>query len=127
MIVGIGTDIVKIDRIRRLLERYPGFKDKVFRAGEISYCGGQSNPEQSYAARFAAKEALMKALGTGWDGRINWLDIEVIQAGRSRPEIQAHGATKETLDRLGVSGIHLSLSHEKEYALAFVVLERQKA
>ncbi|MBW6514174.1 MAG: holo-ACP synthase [Candidatus Syntrophosphaera sp.] len=126
MIIGIGTDIVKIERIRRLLELYPGFADKVFTAGEISYCGGRSNPEQSFAARFAAKEALMKALGTGWDGRVNWLDIEVLQTGRFRPEILAHGATKEILAGLGVTGIHLSLSHEKEFALAFVVLERQK-
>lgn len=127
MIIGIGTDIVKVERIRRLLERYPGFVDKVFSRAEISYCDARSNSEQSYAARFAAKEALMKALGTGWDGKVNWKDIEVVQFGRSRPEILAHQGTSELLATLGVTAIHLSLSHEQEYALAFVVLEHQKA
>ncbi len=127
MIIGIGTDIVRVERVRRLLERYPNFIKRVFSAGEIAYCQGKASPEQSFAARFAAKEAVMKALGTGWDGKVNWRDIEVVADGQGRPEIQLRGGARERLNRLEADSVQLSLAHEKEYALAFVVLERQKA
>lgn len=126
MIVGIGTDIVKVERVRRLLERYPNFVERVFCAGEITHCQGKANPEQSYATRFAAKEAVMKALGTGWDGRVNWRDIEVFTDKNGKPDILLRGGALERLTALAADRVHLSLTHEKEYALAFVVLERQK-
>lgn len=127
MIVGIGTDIVRVDRISRLLERYPDFVQRVFSAGEISYCRDKASPEQSYAARFAAKEAVMKALGTGWDGQVNWRDIEVQSGGDGKPQIRLHGGAREKMALLEADSVQLSLAHEREYALAFVVLERQKA
>lgn len=127
MIVGIGTDIVRVERVRRLLERYPNFIERVFCAGEIAHCRGKASPAQSFAARFAAKEAVMKALGTGWDGRVNWQDIEVVTDTSGNPGIILHGGAGERLASLAADSIHLSLTHEKEYALAFVVLERQKA
>lgn len=127
MIVGIGTDIVRVERIRRLLKRYPAFVERVFSAGEISFCQGKASPEQSYAARFAAKEAVMKALGTGWDGQVNWRDIEVQSNGNGKPLILLHGGARKKMASLEADRIQLSLAHEKEYALAFVVLERQKA
>lgn len=127
MIIGIGTDIVEVDRIRRVLERNPRFVDRVFTPAEIGYCASKSNSAQSYAVRFAAKEALMKALGTGWDGVVNWQDIEVLQNTAGKPELHAYGATQELLKSRGVAQIHISLAHEKEYALASVILEDQKA
>lgn len=126
MIAGVGTDIIRVERIKRLLLNYPHFVDKVFTAGEIEYCSGKASPEQSYAVRFSAKEAVMKALGTGWNGMVNWKDIEVVYDEQGKPEILAYNGTRELLDQLEVSAIHVSLSHEKEYAVAFVVLERQK-
>ncbi len=127
MIIGIGTDIVRVERIRRLLDRYPGFVEKVFTEDEISYCSAKTAPAQSYAVRFAAKEAVMKALGTGWDGHINWRDIEVRSKDTGKPEISLYNGSRELAKRLGVDNILISLSHEKEYALAFAVLECQKA
>jgi holo-[acyl-carrier protein] synthase len=126
MILGIGTDIIRIDRIRRLLGKYPGFVEKVFTSNEIEYCSSKGDPAQSYAVRFAAKEALMKALGTGWDEKVGWLDIEIIRIADGRPEIAVHKRTAELVASMGVVNIHLSLSHEKEYATAMVVLENRK-
>ncbi len=125
--MGIGTDLARVERIRRLLERYPGFVERVFSVQEIGYCRGKASPEQSYAARFAAKEAVMKALGTGWDGRVNWRDIEVVSPGSGPPQLRLSGGAEARMLALGADSILLSLTHEKEYALAFVVLESQKA
>ncbi|MCB5223906.1 MAG: holo-ACP synthase [Candidatus Cloacimonadaceae bacterium] len=122
MTLGIGTDIVKVARIARLLERHPEFIHKVFTASEIEYCNSRSFPAQSYAARFAAKEAVMKALGTGWDGQVNWRDIEVLNTGEGVPKLKLHGLALERMKALGAENALLSLSHEKEFAVAFVVL-----
>lgn len=127
MIIGIGTDIIRVERIARLLIQYPGFCHRVFTASEIEYCNGKGNRTQSFAVRFAAKESVMKALGTGWDGRINWTDIEIGKDAKGRPCVIAYNATREMLASLGVDRIHISLSHERDYALAFVVLERENS
>lgn len=126
MILGVGTDIVRVERIRRLLEKYPHFVDKVFTEDEIRYCSERSFPEQAYAVRFAAKEAVMKALGTGWSGKTNWQDIEVIRDVSGKPDIALYNSTKELMQELRVTGIHCSLSHERDFAVAFVVLETEK-
>ena len=123
MIVGIGTDIVRVERIQRLLGRYPGFVHRVFTPQERAYCEARASRAQSYAARFAAKEAVMKALGTGWNGRVNWLDIEVVNDTLGKPCLNVHGHVAELLAGRGVSGLHISITHEKEYALACAVLE----
>lgn len=99
------------------------FVQRVFTPQEQAYCEARANKAQSYAARFAAKEALMKALGTGWDGLVNWLDIEVVNNSLGKPCLNVHGHVAELLAGREVSGIHLSITHEREYALACAVLE----
>ena len=122
MTLGIGTDIVKVSRIAKLLERHPEFAEKVFTDLEIEYCRSRPSPAQSYAARFAAKEAVMKALGTGRDGQVNWRDIEVLRAAEGVPQLKLHGLALQRMETLGADSALLSLSHEKEYAVAFVLL-----
>lgn len=123
MIFGVGTDIISVARIQRAIEKNDRFTERLFTPAEIAYCESRANKYQSYAARFAAKEAVMKAIGTGWDGVINWLDIEVCSDPQGKPGIVVHNATRIYLELNHVSSIQLSLSHEQEYAVAFVVLE----
>ena len=124
MIIGIGTDIVDVSRIQRLIEKSPAFIEKVYCPKEIAYCEDRANSAESFAARFAAKEAVMKALGTGWAEQISFKEICISSDEKGKPEIELLGATKAFADGLGVKNIHLSLSHERTMALAFVVLER---
>ncbi len=124
MIVGTGTDIIRIARIARLMEKYGRrFLDKVFTTAEQQWCARHDRPAERLAVRFAAKEALMKALGTGWSNGVLFTDIEVDSDNRSRPHLRLRGGAALHAEQLKVSGIHLSLSHEEEYAVAFVILE----
>ncbi|MDD2506686.1 MAG: holo-ACP synthase [Candidatus Cloacimonetes bacterium] len=123
MIIGVGTDIVEIGRIDRLLDRNPRFVDKVFSSAEIEYCSSKASPAQSFAARFAAKEAFLKSLGTGWDQGISWQEIEVMNDNQGKPDIRLCGKAKELAEQKGIRLIHLSLSHEKQYAVASVIAE----
>ncbi|MCC8108804.1 MAG: holo-ACP synthase [Planctomycetes bacterium] len=124
-IFGIGVDMVDIGRIAHLRERHgERLGGVVFRAEELDYCLAKPNPDESLAARFAAKEAVMKALGTGWTGGVTFLGIEVVRTGEGRPEIRLHGTTAETARRLGAGVIHLSLSHARDTAVAQVVIEK---
>lgn len=123
MILGLGTDIVAVQRIERVIKDNPRFVEKVFSLGEQEYCSSKANPAQSYAARFAAKEAFMKALGTGWDEGISWTQIEVINDAKGKPCLKLSGATEDIAKSRGTELIHLSLSHEKDYAIATVILE----
>lgn len=127
MIFGIGTDIIDIKRIQRAIEKNPRFAEKIFTAAEIAYCNSRANPYQSYAARFAAKEAVMKAIGSGWDGIINWQDIEVVLPEKGAPKIVTQNATTDFLNCHGIDKIHISLAHEKDYAIAYAILEITKA
>ncbi len=124
MIVGIGTDIIDVNRIHRVIERNPAFVTKVFTPREIDYCNAKAAKAQSFAARFAAKEALMKALGTGWAMGISWQDIEVMNNTEGKPVLHLSGAALARAGELGANIWHLSLSHEKDCALAFVILEK---
>jgi len=124
MIFGIGTDLVCIDRIKRAIEKNERFPEKIFTAQEISYCSQKANPYQSYAGRFAAKEAVMKALGTGWNGKISWQDIEVVVDQYGKPILRVHNATKLFMTECNIKYSHLSISHDSNFACAFVVLER---
>jgi holo-[acyl-carrier protein] synthase len=113
-----GVDIIEIPRIRQVLERYgQRFLDRVFTPGEIEYCRGRA---PNLAARFAAKEAAMKALGTGFRG-VAWKDIEVVRHRSGAPSIKLHGRAKSRAQRLGLRDMALSLSHSREYAVASVV------
>ena len=114
-----GVDIIEISRVRQVLERYgQRFLNRVFTSDEIAYCKGRP---ANLAARFAAKEATMKALGTGVRG-VSWKDIEVVRQESGAPSVKLQGRGQRRAHRLGVEEIALSLSHSREYAVAFVVL-----
>ena len=124
MIVGTGVDIAEVGRIRQSVERFgERFLHRVFTEGEITYCEGKANRFESYAARFAAKEAAMKALGTGWNHGIRWRDVEVVRPKGQRPTLQFHGLAAELARKLGARNIALSITHTSEQALANVILE----
>ena len=124
MIVGTGIDIAEVERIERSIARFGGrFKERVFTADEIRYCESKANKAERYAARFAAKEAGMKAIGTGWSRGVNWRDIEVRRLPGGRPTIVFHGKAGELFAKLGGVRAHLSITHTKESAMAYVILE----
>ncbi len=128
MIVAIGNDLAEVERIRRAPENpHTGrrFRQRVFTEGEQRYCERRRRKYESYAARFAAKEAVMKALGTGWGRNVGWQDIEVFRRRGSRPEIVLHGKAKEYATTLGITRLHLSLTHTAEYAEAQIVAESE--
>jgi holo-[acyl-carrier protein] synthase len=124
MILGTGVDIAEVPRIRESIERFGDrFLRRVFTEGEIGYCQKKATRFESYAARFAAKEAGMKALGTGWSRGVRWRDIEVVRLKGQRPTIQFHGEAAAIANRLGAKNIALSLTHTSEQALAHVILD----
>jgi holo-[acyl-carrier protein] synthase len=124
MIVGSGIDIAEIGRIRNSVERYgERFLNRVFTAAEQAYCLRKRNAAESLAARFAAKEAGAKALGTGISFGVNWLEIEVVREPTGRPTLRFHGRALEIASHLGVAHAALSLTHTGELAMASVVLE----
>lgn len=124
MIIGLGTDIVEVARIRRLLnEQGDRFKNRVFTKAEQERADSQENPENSYAKRFAAKEAFVKAIQTDSDG-ISWLDMEVVNKGAGAPHLVVSGKAKETLDKIAPQAkLFISLSDTKDLAQATVIIE----
>ncbi len=123
MILGTGIDIIEVARIEKAMSRDIGFRDKLFTEGEIAYCEGKRNKYQHYAARFSAKEAFLKAIGTGWRFGIRFADIDIFHDDLGQPHIRPTGVAKELTGRLLVSKIHVSLSHLKEIATAVVIIE----
>src|SRR5438067_9050889 len=124
MIVGTGIDIAEVHRIGEAMERFGArFLHRVFTEGERRYCDSKANRVERYAARFAAKEAAMKALGTGWSRGVRWRDIEVVRPKGQRPTIQFHGEAAAIATKLGTKNIALSITHTSEEALAHVILE----
>jgi holo-[acyl-carrier protein] synthase len=118
------VDIAEIDRIAAAIQRHgPAFLQRVFTPQEIAYCERHRNRAERYAARFAAKEATMKALGTGWRRGVRWVDIEVVRLASGKPTLELRGATQQHADRLGVNHIHVSLTHSGNIAFAQVVFE----
>jgi holo-[acyl-carrier protein] synthase len=125
MIVSIGIDITEVYRMRETIARTPRFAERVFTAAEREYCEQKGvAAAQSYAARFAAKEAFLKALKTGWRGKITWHDIEVVNDADGVPSLKITGEALSLLNNLGPPRIHLSLSHTTEHAVAQVILEK---
>jgi holo-[acyl-carrier protein] synthase len=122
MIIGIGTDIIQTNRIEKGLES-TGFREKVFSLKEIAYCEKLANKYESYAARFAAKEAFFKALGTGWRGGMAFNEVEIVNDELGKPSIQLLGETHRIVQKHNILSIHVSLSHVKEMAMATVILE----
>jgi holo-[acyl-carrier protein] synthase len=124
MIYGIGTDIVEVDRIAAKIEKGKGFRELVFTPQEIAYCEQQVNPAQHYAARFAAKEAFLKAMGTGWGhGKINFNEIAITNNEAGKPLLQLTGPAASCYNELLIKQILVSLSHVKATAIAMVVIE----
>jgi holo-[acyl-carrier protein] synthase len=127
MILGTGIDIIEVARIEKALSRDIGFRDKIFTIGEIAYCEAKKNKYQHYAARFSAKEAFLKAIGTGWRFGVRFGDIDIFHDELGQPHINVTGVAKELTERLSVSKIHVSLSHLKETATAIVIIECESA
>ena len=124
MIVGSGVDMVEIGRIAAILARYGDrFCQRVYLPGEILYCRGKRNSAESFAVRFAAKEAAAKALGTGIQAGIGWRDIEVVRMPSGRPLLLFHGRAAAVAGKLGVRNAAISLTHSRTQALAQVLLE----
>ena len=124
MIVSIGIDIIEVARIREVLQRTPRFRERVFTPTERAYCDGRGAvADQHYAARYAAKEAALKALQTGWRGGISWQDVEISSLESGAPVITFHGEARRLFEACGATAAHLSISHTTEHAIAQVVLE----
>ena len=125
MIISIGIDIIEVYRIRETLARTPRFVERVFTEKERAYCESKGLASaQSYAARFAAKEACLKALKTGWRGKITWHDIEIISGENGVPNLKLYGEALKISENLGANSIHLSMSHTTEHAIAQVIFEK---
>ncbi|HXB62967.1 MAG TPA: holo-ACP synthase [Acidobacteriaceae bacterium] len=128
MLVGTGTDIIEIARIQRSIQRYgQRFTRRVFTPGEIAYCEGKKNAAESYAGRFAAKEAAAKALGTGIAQGVTWLEIEVRRQPGERPSVHFTGRAATRAAAMNVAAASLSITHSRELALATVLLESMES
>jgi holo-[acyl-carrier protein] synthase len=126
MIYGIGIDLIEVKRVARLVEGGIRFKERIYTARERAYCDQKRHGAQNYAARFAAKEAFFKALGTGWRGGLTFQDVEILNDEYGKPEIVLHNKAREAAERLRISRIHVSLTHIKEMASSVVTLEIDK-
>jgi holo-[acyl-carrier protein] synthase len=125
MIVGTGVDLAEVPRVRASIERFGvKFTSRIFTAAEIAYVERKANKYERYAARFAAKEAGMKAIGTGWRHGVTWKDFEVTNLPSGKPTLQFHGVAAEIANRLGVTNVALSITHTAELGMAHVILER---
>ena len=124
MIFGVGVDIIEVSRVEDKLSRTPGLKEKIYTPLEIAYCESKKYPFQHYAARFAAKEAFMKALGTGWAQGVKFSEIEIHNLETGQPVIEVTGKAKEICESNGITGFYVSLSHLRTQAVAMVILEK---
>ncbi len=127
MIISVGIDIVEVERIRAALEDPRigvRFRERVYTQNEIDYCEKKQRGRfQSYAGRFAAKEAVMKALGRGWGAQVGWVDIEVARASSGKPDIILHDKTEALAERLGIRNWALSITHTARYGMAYVIAQ----
>jgi len=124
MIVGLGIDIAEIDRIEAAITRHGApFLERLFTPREVAYCESHKGKYERYAARFAAKEAAMKALGTGWSRGVRWRDIEVTREPSGKPTLRLEGVAAQIAQRMGVRNISLSITHSGNLALAEVIFE----
>jgi holo-[acyl-carrier protein] synthase len=127
-VVGIGIDITEVPRIAEMLEKHGElFLQRVYTQGEIDYCQPRRAADQHYAGRWAAKEAVLKAIGTGWSKGIHWTDIEVINEEGGQPIIKLHGAAREACDSNGIDEVLISISHIKPLAIAYATAVRKLA
>lgn len=124
MIAGVGIDIIEVDRIATRIEKENGFRELVFSKKEIDYCEGKTNKFEHYAARFAAKEAFFKAIGTGWIEGSFFNEIEITNDNSGKPELALLNTTEKALESLGIYKIWVTLSHVKTMATAVVIVEK---
>jgi holo-[acyl-carrier protein] synthase len=128
VIVGLGLDVAEIDRIEAAITRHgTPFIERLFTPAEVAYCESHKNRYERYAARFAVKEAAMKALGTGWRHGVRWQDIEVIRELSGKPGLRLEGVARAFADRLGVKHITVSITHSGNLALAQVIFENESS
>jgi holo-[acyl-carrier protein] synthase len=125
LIFGAGTDIIEVQRVEEKLVRTESLKTKLFTPTEIAYCESKHRPGLHFAARFAAKEAFLKAMGTGWSGGHKFSEIEVINNALGKPVLFVHGKVKEFCETHGIGPMEVSLTHIKDVASAVVVLEKK--
>jgi len=125
MITGLGIDMIEVDRIAEKINKESGFRELLFSANEITYCESKTNKFEYYAARFAAKEAFYKALGTGWLEGTAFNEIEIVHTATGKPEFNFTGATLTVIDLLEFSTISVSLTHLKATASAVVIIEKK--
>jgi holo-[acyl-carrier protein] synthase len=124
MITGIGIDVVQNDRIRDSIDRFGDrFLNRIYTQAEIDYCKKYSQPEIHYAARFAAKEAAFKAIGTGWAAGVKWKDVEIERLTTGKPELHLHGEALARATSAGASRFYVSLTHDQLVSCAVVILE----
>lgn len=124
MIAGTGLDVAEVDRVRAAIERFGRrFIERVYTPTEIAYVERKANRFERYAARFAAKEAGMKAIGTGWRYGVRWRDFEVANLPSGKPTLLLHGVAALFAERLGVKSVSLSITHTAAFAVAFVIME----
>lgn len=124
MIFGIGIDKVDVARVAMQLQRQAGLREQLFTEREIRYCESRRHGAQHYAARFAAKEAFLKALGTGWRDGLAFSDIEIVNDESGKPACVVHGAARRKIEEHGITAVHVSLTHLPEIAGAVVMLEK---
>jgi holo-[acyl-carrier protein] synthase len=124
MIAGIGTDMIEVDRVAAKISKEKGFRELVFSKNEIDYCESKANRFEHYAARFAAKEAFFKALGTGWKNGTSFYEIEITNDEQGKPSLCLLGETASTLAGQGIQNILVSLAHLKTFATAVVIIEK---
>ena len=125
MIFGTGIDIIEVGRIKKSIQRYSDrFEQKVFTQKEIDYCHSQADPAKHFAARFSVKEAVLKCFGTGITGGVLWKDIEVDKKKSGQPVLSLHGKGKKLFNQLKLKHIHISITHDKSYAIAHAIAEK---
>jgi holo-[acyl-carrier protein] synthase len=125
MIFGTGIDIIEVDRIKNSIQKYSDrFKKKIFTQKEIDYCNSQAEPAKHFAARFSVKEAVLKCFGTGMSKGISWKDIEVDKLESGQPILNLYGEGEKIFDQLNLKHIHISITHDKSYAVAHAIAEK---
>lgn len=124
MIIGLGIDMIEVERIAAKINKNSGFREMLFSKGEIAYCEKKTNKFEHYAARFAAKEALFKALGTGWSEGTSFSEVEVTNTENGKPQLSFSGNTANIINAMQLSNILVSLTHLKSVASAVVIIEK---
>jgi len=123
VIYGVGTDMIEVKRVEKMVSKGRQYLETIFTEKEMDYCDGKARKSEHYAARYAAKEAILKALGTGWRDGLAYSEIEILNDDLGKPEVFLHGEVKKLMDHLHINRTFVSLSHIRETAIALAILE----